>query len=755
MSTQSTERRTELPDRAGRRADPHLRSHLAIALPAACTILPLVIGLAWGVYLDEGAYLSFRHARDLSLGREMLRGLATRTPLYVLVLSLLSKGNIPLPEAGLILSATGWSVTAAAIYSAGRAVHRRVAAVVSMALLSCNPIVVQVLGSEAPWVTASIWLAIAATLRKRWGIQTGLLALTLCIHFDLYTTALVLFMLTLQGVQKRAFPVFPGLVLAATIVGLGAFAFQAEIPLYPEIGLALAEWRREVQQLASESEFYWLFLPFVGLGMLAAPPVGLWIGAMGGLGLILTGGPTFMALVVTLALFLTGLGIEQIAAWSGRRDLLRLDRLRAAASLAIIGILPLTAAQATSMYQRYQLRPIAQQKMEQQAAAWLRANSRPTETLFGSERIGYLADRPARQWDGSAGTPQNSVTMVEALATNPPDYCVSLNSISWDRLTRTSWFQDHYERLLTLSSAYDSTSPHVVWKYRSSPFDQGEYRALDVRLSDEVKWMGYRYWPDHIEPGEAVHVTLFLQTTRAVGDAVRAAVHVTAPHDGTAWAHRETVSRRSVLKDWWETRQIIVDRFVLTTTADIPIGAYHLNVSMMTPDLTRIVPMYRGDDASPVDRVTLGNVIVPWRGSLDTVKRAGFRLGDGILLRGFDVADSLPAGDELKVTLYWEAGQPLAEDYVVFVHLMDESGQLIAGHDGPPVDGRYATSAWLPGDVVQDTHILTLGPDVSGGLYQLEVGMYTWPGLERLPVWNEQQEEQPERVIYLQSILVR
>lgn len=748
------ERHTELLDRACRRTyPPHLRSYLAIVLPATFTIIPLVIGIAWGAYLDDGAYLSFRHARDLSLGRETLRNLTTRTPLYVLVLSLLSEKNIPLPDAGLILSAAGWSVTVAAIYSAGRAIHRRVAAVVSMALLSFNPIIVQFLGTETSWVTASIWLAIAATRKKRWGIQTGLLVLMLCIHFDLNTIAMALFMLILQGVHRRTFPILPGLILAATIIGLGTFAFQAEISLYPELGLA--EWQREVRSLTSESEFYWLFLPFVGLGMLAAQPVGLWLGAMGGLGLILTISPTSIAIIVTLALFLTGLGIEQIAEWSAQHNLLRLDRLKSAASLAIIGMLPLTVAQATSMYQRYQLRSIAQQRVEQQAAAWLCTNSRPTATVFGSDRIGYLADRPTRQWDGGAGTPQDSMTMVENLATDPPDYCISLNSIPWDRLIRTSWFQDHYERLLEFSSAYDSTSPHVIWKYHSSPFDQGEYRALDVRLPDEVRWVGYRYWPDHIEPGKAVHVTLFLQTTQSIGDSVQAAVYITSPHDGATWAHRETVSRRSVLKDWWETRQIIVDQFVLTTTADIPIGAYHLNVSIMTPALTQIVPMYRGDDTSPVDRVTLGNVIVPWQGSLNTVKQANVRLGNGILLRGFDVVDSLPAGDELKVTLYWEAWQPLAEDYVVFVHLMDESGRLIASHDGPPASGRYATSAWLPGDIVQDTHILTLEPDTPGGLYQLKVGMYTWPGLERLPVWNELQEEQPERVIYLQSIVVQ
>jgi hypothetical protein len=91
----------------------------------------------------------------------------------------------------------------------------------------------------------------------------------------------------------------------------------------------------------------------------------------------------------------------------------------------------------------------------------------------------------------------------------------------------------------------------------------------------------------------------------------------------------------------------------------------------------------------------------------------------------------------------------------VFVHLLDADGRLVAQHDGPPMEGRYPATAWLPGDVVPDVHRITLGPDTPAGTYQLQVGMYGWPSLERLLIWDEHGVEQINGVIILQSVQVQ
>jgi len=574
-------------------------------------------------------------------------------------------------------------------------------------------------------------------------------------HFGLGTLVMAMLLLVVQWIERKHFPILPSLVLVSIALALGLMgAWQIVAPL-SDLSLNLAEWRQGIQWLIDESEFYWLFIPLMGLGLLALT-VKIWaVGFLGCAAFIIGGGAVSGAMLTALGLFLVGLGIDWSIRWVETHNLVRLDHVTLVVSLVFVAGLPLGLAQTSSLMRRYQLRPVARQELEQQTGDWLRTHSEPTATVFGSDRIGYLADRATISWDGSDGNPTESSLLVRALAENPPEYCVSLKSIAWDRLTRTSWFQDHYQRLREFASPFHASSPFVVWGYRSSAFDLGEHRPLNVRFPGEVDLLGYKYWPDRIEPGEAVYVTLVLRATQSVGDSFRAVLRVASPSDGVAWAQRSAITHRSVLEDWWQTEQIVFDQFVLTTTTDIPVGTYHLNVSTMTPDLRNTLPMYRNGDRSPLDQIILGPVVVPWRGELDTATMVDATFGDQVKLLGFEAVDTLSPGAEFDVTLYWTAQRTPKDDYIVFVHLLDAEGQAFASHDGPPMAGRYPTSAWLLGDVVPDVHRLVLDPKTPVGTYEIRVGMYSWPSLERLPVLDRQGAVQAEGVIVLQSIEVR
>ncbi|HOG45526.1 MAG TPA: glycosyltransferase family 39 protein [Anaerolineae bacterium] len=122
---------------------------------------------------------------------------------------------------------------------------------------------------------------------------------------------------------------------------------------------------------------------------------------------------------------------------------------------------------------------------------------------------------------------------------------------------------------------------------------------------------------------------------------------------------------------------------------------------------------------------------------------AGFAQGIGLL--GYDLHRSVQEGtvtarpgETLTLDLFWQAGAPLAQDYTVFVHLLGAAhnprtnGPVWAQHDGPPVDGRYATGQWLPGQVIADRHVLTIDPGAPQGDYELEIGLYLPATGERL-----------------------
>ena len=122
-----------------------------------------------------------------------------------------------------------------------------------------------------------------------------------------------------------------------------------------------------------------------------------------------------------------------------------------------------------------------------------------------------------------------------------------------------------------------------------------------------------------------------------------------------------------------------------------------------------------------------------------------------VLLLGADLGPNpAPPSGTIQVTLYWQALTDMDIPYTVFVHLLDTSGEVVAGHDGEPASGTRPTTSWVPGEFISDRHDLSLPADLPAGEYVIEVGMYDAgaPGLPRLPVLGEDGQAATDRVIF-------
>jgi 4-amino-4-deoxy-L-arabinose transferase-like glycosyltransferase len=96
------------------------------------------------------------------------------------------------------------------------------------------------------------------------------------------------------------------------------------------------------------------------------------------------------------------------------------------------------------------------------------------------------------------------------------------------------------------------------------------------------------------------------------------------------------------------------------------------------------------------------------------------RFDGGVELAGVAVARG---DDGLVVRLQWHATAPLADDYIVFVHYLRDA-QRVAQHDAQPAGGHYPTTRWKAGDLINDTHPISLGDAPDPGRDQLLVGLY-------------------------------
>ncbi|RLC89618.1 MAG: hypothetical protein DRI79_06420 [Chloroflexi bacterium] len=189
----------------------------------------------------------------------------------------------------------------------------------------------------------------------------------------------------------------------------------------------------------------------------------------------------------------------------------------------------------------------------------------------------------------------------------------------------------------------------------------------------------------------------------------------------------------------WQPGVIYRDRYVLPLAADaeVPtIVALHAGIHRYGGQpLTARLP-----SGEPAPELVLLD-LVPLRPveplSEDVAFPVGARLGEAITLVGYDLSiGEVQPGETFTVTLVWRAEATPDTDYTVFVHLLDESGTLVAQADHPPLEGAYRTSFWAPGDVVRDPYRLTVDAAAPPRACTLLVGMYDPRTGIRLPAYD-------------------
>lgn len=105
-----------------------------------------------------------------------------------------------------------------------------------------------------------------------------------------------------------------------------------------------------------------------------------------------------------------------------------------------------------------------------------------------------------------------------------------------------------------------------------------------------------------------------------------------------------------------------------------------------------------------------------------------------IQLLGVDLPlAAVTPGDILPLTLYWQADRPTMRPYTVFNHLISAEGELVAQQDNWPVNGQWPSTCWQPDEVVADSYLLSLPPDLPDGVYTLVTGFYDARDGTRLP----------------------
>jgi hypothetical protein len=158
-------------------------------------------------------------------------------------------------------------------------------------------------------------------------------------------------------------------------------------------------------------------------------------------------------------------------------------------------------------------------------------------------------------------------------------------------------------------------------------------------------------------------------------------------------------------------------------------------------------PKAAGEVAVRVESVELGRIRVEARAAASFSGAIShpteFLFAGGIQLVGYDLPkEEFRAGEQVPITLYWRAGQPVPKSYVVFVHLLGADANL--NHTPPnllwgqvdrvPANGAAPTTLWQPNETIADAYRVPIELGAPIGIYKIEVGLYDPASGARLPL---------------------
>jgi hypothetical protein len=262
---------------------------------------------------------------------------------------------------------------------------------------------------------------------------------------------------------------------------------------------------------------------------------------------------------------------------------------------------------------------------------------------------------------------------------------------------------------------------------------------LDANFDNSVNLIGYDLPVRQLSPGEGVPVTLYWQGLRTMGQSYTVFTKlIDSQHQ--VWSSADRLPADGYNTYYWLENEVVIDSFELPVDPAIPDDVYWLNVGLYEEiDKAAVsLPLVIDDQTSEVTSVTVGpikfggpppNSVITNALPLQIVNKA---FGGMINLRGHD--ELVRNHNSLDLKLYWESVNPADSDYVVFVHVRDQSGQTVAQMDRPPANYSYPTSLWEPGEIIPDEVRVPLPDNVPPGEYTVVLGLYDLNTGHRLPV---------------------
>lgn len=265
-----------------------------------------------------------------------------------------------------------------------------------------------------------------------------------------------------------------------------------------------------------------------------------------------------------------------------------------------------------------------------------------------------------------------------------------------------------------------------------------DVRTLDLAFGEDLFLLGYTMEQESVTIGSPVRVRLYWVGRRRMSHDYTFSVFLLGREGALLGTVNSYPGRGNYATRLWLPGEVVIDDYWVPVSgaARVPAGG-SLRISV-----------YQQPGGAPVEAIdSLGRSVggapqiasvrlaAPYRVIYEPDQVVRHAFGERVALVGYSISPQNPtAGDDWEIRLLWRSLRRMSQDYTVFVHLVDDQGNVVAQADGPPVDGEYPTTLWRVGDQVLDVHIMHLPETVHAGRYSLYVGWYLLDSGERLMV---------------------
>jgi hypothetical protein len=181
----------------------------------------------------------------------------------------------------------------------------------------------------------------------------------------------------------------------------------------------------------------------------------------------------------------------------------------------------------------------------------------------------------------------------------------------------------------------------------------------------------------------------------------------------------------------WQVGEVIGEEYQVEIPADHPPIRYALWVGVR--DGEERLKVLSDVETDEEDRAKLGEIEVlpveepsPLASEPQPQNRVELNINDEFMFLGYDLSDKNPeAGDQLKVTTYWQSLRKTEVDYAIQVELRNGGYKVREILDITP------TRLWEEGRYYRADAVIAINPHLLGGTYSLELGLETDDGTGR------------------------